>query len=166
MRGLGLGALLALVIPALAACDGRPLLYQLVPSEADQEVVAAFRMIDRGNAGRLTRAETDAYFQRRFAELDRNRDGFLDEAELKAVVPILGFKTAAAMIFSLDFDSDGRLSPGEFLRLSNYLFTRDLNRDGVLTLEEVKTPPSDNYVAAGSNAPGVSVVAPTGGQPQ
>ena len=148
MRAPGLLPMIAAVL-LLAGCDGRPLLYNLVPSDSDREVLAAFRMIDAANTGQLTRQQVDDYFKRRFAELDFNRDGFLDEAELRAAVPIFQFKTASAMLFSLDMKSNGRLSQDDFLRLSIYLFTRDVNRDGVLTLEEVKTPPSDSYVAEG-----------------
>jgi Ca2+-binding EF-hand superfamily protein len=131
------------------ACDGRPLLYNIVPSDSDREVLAAFRTIDTASSGQLTRAQADDYFKRRFSELDANRDGFLDEAELKGMVPIFQFKTAPAMLFSLDMKSAGRLSRDDFLRLSVYLFTRDTNRDGILTLAEVKTPPTDGYVASG-----------------
>lgn len=131
----------------LAACDGRPLLYQLSPSQTDIECLQVFQMIDTANKGQLTRAEIDAYFNRRFTELDRNHDNFLDPSEAAGAVPIFGFKTASALIFSLDFNSDGKLSPEEFLKLSNYLLTRDYNHDGILTLAEVKIPPSDDYMA-------------------
>ena len=69
---------------ALAACDGRPLLYSIVPSQQDMQVLALFQMIDTGNKGQLTRAETDAYFKRRFAELDRNHDGAITGDEMKS----------------------------------------------------------------------------------
>ena len=142
----------------LAACDGRPLLYQIVPSEADIGCLKAFHMIDTANKGQITRAETDAYFARRFAELDRNHNGILDETEAAGMVPIFGFKTGPDLIFHLDLNGDGKLTADEFAKLSVYLFTRDENRDGILTLAEVKTPPGDDYVAPSAHQPGVQAV--------
>jgi hypothetical protein len=142
----------------LAGCDGRPLLYSIAPSQQDLDCLAAFQMIDTAGKGQLTRAEVDGYFKQRFAELDRNHDGFLDETEAAGAVPVFGMKTGANMVFRLDINGDGKLSQDEFLRLSNYLFTRDDNRDGILTLAEVKTPPADTYMAPRENPAAVSTV--------
>ncbi len=130
----------------LAGCTGQPLLYQIMPSETDVETLAAFRLIDAGNTGQLTREQVDAYFNTRFTALDLNRDGFIDETEARSAVPIFSYKTGQALVFHLDLDGDGRLSRDEYVRLSNYLFTRDANKDGILTLAEVKEPPSETYV--------------------
>ena len=166
MRAIGSVTAIAVAM-VVAGCDGRPLLYQLAPSESDLQILGAFQMIDSVKAGQLTRQQSDDYFRRRFAEFDTNHDGFLNDDEAKAAVPIFGFKTGTGLVFSLDINGDGRLSQDEFLRLSNYLFTRDLNRDGILTLQEVKTPPTDTFVAAGAaGTPGIQVTNPSqGGQP-
>ncbi len=151
-----------LVIGALgltiAACDGRPLLYNLAPSAQDLECLALFQRIDTGGKGQLSRAETDAYFKRRFAELDRNHDGFLDDEEANGALPLLGWKTGADVVFHLDINGDGKLSPDEFGRLALRLFTRDTNQDGILTLAEVKVPPSDDFVSPHENAAANSTV--------
>jgi hypothetical protein len=143
---------------ALAACDGRPLLYSLVPSDQDLQSIALFQQIDAAGKGQLSRAETDAYFKRRFSELDRNHDGFLEEGEAAGALPLFGWKTGADVVFHLDINGDGKLSPDEFGRLALRLFTRDTNQDGILTLAEVKVPPSDDYVAPRENAAANSTV--------
>jgi EF-hand domain pair len=138
MRNLAASLLLG-----LAACDGRPLLYQVMPSAEDIGCINAFQMIDVQNKGQLTRAEVEAYFARRFRELDRNRDGFLDADEAQLITPIFRFKSGQDLIFHIDINGDGKLSADEFARLTEFLFTRDANRDGILTLAEVKMPPPD-----------------------
>lgn len=69
------------------------------------------------------------------------------------------------MLFRLDINGDGRLSVEEFLHLSDYLFVRDENKDGILTLTEVKTPPAENYVPVGKKSPGFEAPNPAGPQP-
>ena len=150
-----------MALTLLAACNGRPLLYQLAPSDTDLEALAAFQMIDSGNTGQLTRKQVDDYFRRRFTELDRNRDGFLDAAEAQAALPLLGMTSGSSMIFRLDLNGDGRLSADEFVQLSNYLFLRDADRDGVLTLTEVKTPPVDSYAPISTGKDAVREPVPT-----
>ena len=142
----------------LAACDGRPLLYNLAPSEQDLQCIALFQQIDAAGKGQVTSGEADAYFVRRFAELDRNHDGFLDDAEAAGALPLFGWKTGTDVVFHLDINGDGKLSQQEFSRLALRLFTRDANRDGILTLAEVKVPPGDNYVSAHENPAAVSTV--------
>ena len=102
----------------------------------------------------------DDFFRRRFAELDRNRDGFLDAAEAQPATPLLSMKSGRDMVFRLDANLDGRLSLDEFLTLSNYLFVRDENNDGVLTLAEVRTPPVETYKTVGKTSPGLETVNP------
>lgn len=156
---------IACVLLLLAGCNGRPLLYQIAPSETDNEVLAAFQAIDTAHAGQLTRQQVDDYFKQRFAELDRNKDGFLDKDELQGRASILGMKSGADMLFRLDMNSDGRLSLAEFMALSNYLFVRDENRDGILTLTEVKTPPVETFVPVGKKSPGFDAPNPAGPRP-
>ena len=73
-------------------------------------------------------------------------DLFRPNQYAQAALPLLGMQSGASMIFRLDMNGDGQVSVDEFVALSNTLFLRDVNRDGVLTLVEVKTPPVDSYV--------------------
>lgn len=159
MRTFAITSILALMA---GGCTGRPLLYQIAPSEQDQACIAAFQMIDTAGKGQLTRAEVDDYFRRRFSELDRNRDGFITNDEAGAGVPILGMNTAREMVLRLDGNMDGKLSLDEFMTISNYLFVRDENRDGVLTSAEVKTPPVEHYVPVGKRGPNLEGRNPAG----
>lgn len=157
IRELSRAITLALIL-AVAACDGRPLLYNLVPSEQDLQSIALFQQIDTAGKGQITIAEADAYFVHWFAELDRNHDGFLDDAEAAGALPLFGWKIGSEVVFHLDINGDGKLSQHEFSRLALRLFTRDTNRDGILTLAEVKVPPGDDYVSAHQNPAAISTV--------
>ena len=53
------------------------------------EYIEEFKRIDRAGKGRITLEEATAYYSVRFSELDKNRDGFLDVAELESILPAM-----------------------------------------------------------------------------
>jgi hypothetical protein len=91
-------------------------------SEARLEYLREFKKIDTANKGRITMEEATAYYNARFTELDKNRDGYLDARELEPLIPIMNSKSAGELVQKLDRNSDNRLSRAEFLVLANWLF--------------------------------------------
>ena len=86
------------------------------------EYVREFKKIDTANKGRITMDEAIAYYSARFAELDKNHDGYLDAKELEPLLPIMNAQTTRELLLKLDRNSDNRLSRTEFLVLANWLF--------------------------------------------
>ena len=92
------------------------------PSPERLEYIREFKKIDSAGKGHITIDQATAYYSARFTELDRNHDGFLDERELEAIVPIMNARSGRELLLKLDRNSDNRLSRSEFLVLANWLF--------------------------------------------
>jgi len=114
---------------------------------ARTEYVDEFRRIDKAGKGRITLDEATAYYNARFTELDRNGDGFLDAAELEAMVPAMGAKSGRDILAKLDRNADNKVTRAEFLVITNWLF-------------EVATSP--NVLALGDVERGMPVAASAG----
>jgi Ca2+-binding EF-hand superfamily protein len=84
--------------------------------------ITEFKKIDGGNIGRITMEQAVEYYRRRFGELDRNGDGFLDAGELDAALPLMDARSGKELLLSLDRNSDGKLSADEFVVIANWLF--------------------------------------------
>ena len=87
-----------------------------------QSLIAEFKKIDASSSGRITMEQALEYYRRKFAELDRNGDGFLDANELEAALPLMNAKSGKELLISLDRNSDGKLSVSEFTVIANWLF--------------------------------------------
>ena len=81
------------------------------------EYIEEFKRIDRAGKGRITLEEATAYYSVRFTELDKNRDGFLDVAELENILPAMGAKSGKELPPKLD--RNGR-QQGEPLGVSGH----------------------------------------------
>jgi EF hand domain-containing protein len=92
------------------------------PSLARLAYVEEFKKIDAAGVGRVTMEQSVAYYSGLFAQLDKNRDGFLDANEIEAMLPALDAKSGKELISKFDRNSDGKLSQAEFLVISNWLF--------------------------------------------
>ncbi len=92
------------------------------PSATRLEYIREFKKIDTANKGLITMDEAIAYYNARFTELDKNRDGRLDVKELEPLLPIMNTQSARELLLKLDRDGDNRLSRSEFLVLANWLF--------------------------------------------
>jgi hypothetical protein len=127
-----------------AAFDGNPLL----------------RLLDHDNDGRLTRRERQE-ISGLFASLDRNGDGAVSSSEVpvpirfavtlgphvhellataapaaRATTPKTAVPTAPGWFTSMDKNSDGDLSRGEFLGTKEQFKQLDTNGDGLLSVAE------------------------------
>ena len=116
------GALVAAVSPAYAA-DATP----------RHDPRQAFKETDTNGDGAIDHEEFHVRIVEVFYFADVNKDGYLDEKELKALAFPEDFKDD-------DRDANGRVSLREFLRVRFADFpTTDTNRDGVLEVDEVVT---------------------------
>jgi Ca2+-binding EF-hand superfamily protein len=86
-----------------------------------------FKRIDSANNGRITMEQAVAYYHKRFMELDKNRDGFLDMSELDASLPLMDATSGKELVTRLDRNSDGRISEAEFMVIVNWLFQLSSN---------------------------------------
>jgi hypothetical protein len=113
------------------------------PSAERLEYVTQFKKIDTAGKGHITLDQANAYYTTLFAELDRNRDGYLDARELEPLIPIMGAKSANDLLAKLDRNSDNRVSRGEFLVISNWLFQLARNPKDMQLEEALRNvPPS------------------------
>jgi hypothetical protein len=92
------------------------------PAPGRVPFVTEFKRIDATSSGRITMEQTLEYYRKRFVELDRNGDGFLDASELEAALPLMYAKSGRDLLVSLDRNSDGKLSVSEFTVIANWLF--------------------------------------------
>jgi hypothetical protein len=92
------------------------------PAPGRAPFVTEFKRIDATSSGRITMEQALEYYRKRFVELDRNGDGFLDASELEAALPLMYAKSGRDLLVSLDRNSDGKLSVSEFTVIANWLF--------------------------------------------
>jgi len=92
------------------------------PAPGRVPFVTEFKRIDATSSGRITMEQALEYYRKRFVELDRNGDGFLDASELESALPLMYAKSGRDLLVSLDRNSDGKLSVSEFTVIANWLF--------------------------------------------
>jgi hypothetical protein len=130
-------ATMALGLAASACQSGLSSTVAAPPSQARLEYVNEFKKIDAAGKGHITLEEATAYYGARFAELDKNHDGFLDAEELEPLIPIMNARSGKELLFKLDRNSDNRLSKAEFLVIANWLFQLARSQNE-LTLADVE----------------------------
>ena len=107
-----------------------------------QENIKQFNDIDTAKKGVITLDQAVEFYTRRFAELDLNRDKFLDAREIAPMLPIMQATSPEDLVRRLDNNGDGKVSPNEFLIVANVLFQRSSTGDGTLTLKDAQKAPA------------------------
>jgi len=114
------------------------------PLRNDPLIAWAATWGDTRGRGVYTCEEWKRYAEKLFKDADKNRDGFLNEQEFKAV------QQADKMLRNADhayFDDnkDGRVSRAEFIEKPNPFFARyDRKNECSVSLESIVNPPSDS----------------------
>jgi len=129
-------AALLLATPALAAPGDAPAPAPDRPSRGN----AGIMRYDTNNDGAVDRAEWKAGQETRFKRLDTDNDGKLSEAELFARTPAVGNSV---------LPSDRQIE-----RRSAYFQRLDVNKDGLVTLEEFMAQGDRNFARCDVNKDG------------
>ena len=140
--------------PALAQTAAAP---QLSRTELTAEVEANFKTLDTNSDGIVTKPEIAAAqqkmlervgtaakskFAEEFRKLDTNKDGMLSMAEFTAAAPDVRARASAdARLDKYDANKDGKITLDEVRGPVLANFDRlDTNKDGVLTANEQPKP--------------------------
>ena len=99
----------------------------------------ALEQADANHDGKVTKQEYIEARTVQFSRMDRNGDGFIDEADSRAGGNERGQRAAAALRGRIDSNGDGKISKEEFVNAPTMLFDKfDANKDGVLDATELE----------------------------
>jgi hypothetical protein len=135
---LHLSALLSPALLAMAALHAAPAPAQIGRAQGDAG--ATLQSADTNKDGIVTRAEFNGARIARFAQMDRNGDGFVSRDDFRTLLrlrPQAG-QRLDSLLAAGDANHDGRLSREEQLAAPMPLFERvDANRDGKIDAKEM-----------------------------
>ena len=111
------------------------------PKQVEAFVDKLLAQFDKDKDGKISKAEAGGQLAKNFAQLDLNKDGFLDRMELRAVARrvLAGIQKRRALAFDdYDRNADGRLTRDEVrgTPLEKVFDQIDTNRDGRISREE------------------------------
>jgi len=129
-----------------------------IPGPTADELLATLLAWDKNKDGKLAKAEIPERQQGILDRGDTDKNGVLDEAELRKLTadqaaappapPVQrgpgrgGFGGLDLAAFALDADHNGEISAEEIANASTTLKTLDKNNDGVITEDEVRPVPA------------------------
>ena len=99
----------------------------------------ALEQADANHDGKVTKQEYTDARAAQFSRMDRNDDGFIDDADSRAGANERGQRAAKALRGRIDSNGDGKISKEEFVNAPTMLFDKfDANKDGVLDATELE----------------------------
>ena len=99
----------------------------------------ALDQADANHDGKVTKQEYNDARAALFARMDRNGDGFIDDADSREGANERGQRAAAALRGRIDTNGDGKVSKDEFVNAPTMMFDKfDANKDGVLDAQELE----------------------------
>jgi Ca2+-binding EF-hand superfamily protein len=99
----------------------------------------ALEHADADHDGKVTKQEYLDARTAQFSRMDRNGDGFIDDADWREGANQRGQRAAVALRGRMDSNGDGKVSKEEFVNAPTMLFDKfDANKDGVLDAKELE----------------------------
>lgn len=139
---IGIAALVAALATLGTGCTPSGEATGALNNPYTQENIKQFNDIDKSKKGVISLDQAVEFYTAKFAELDLNRDKFLDTREIAPLLPIMQATSPEDLVRRLDNNGDGKVSEKEFLILVNVLFQRSSSGDGTLTLKDAQKAPA------------------------
>src|SRR5262245_28874185 len=99
----------------------------------------ALDQADANHDGKVTKQEYNDARAALFARMDRNGDGFIDDADSREGANERGQRAAAALRGRIDTNGDGKVSKEEFLNAPTMMFDKfDADKNGELDAKELE----------------------------
>jgi Ca2+-binding EF-hand superfamily protein len=100
---------------------------------------SALEQADANHDGKVTKQEYNDARAALFARMDRNGDGFIDDADAREGANERGQRAAAAMRGRIDSNGDGKVSKEEFVNAPTTVFDKfDADKNGELDAKELE----------------------------
>jgi Ca2+-binding EF-hand superfamily protein len=100
---------------------------------------SALDQADANHDGKVTKQEYNDARAALFARMDRNGDGFIDDADSREGANERGQRAAAALRGRIDSNGDGKVSKEEFVNAPTMVFDKfDADKNGELDAKELE----------------------------
>ena len=134
VAALGTAVIVPTLLPTMATAHGDDAMHGKRAAYMEKR----FQEMDADKDGKITAAELEAFRAARFAKADTNGDGKLSLEEMDAARSEQRKERYSHMIAKLDKDGDGQLSAKEMPMRGDRMMKLDTDGDGAISLEEMK----------------------------